>query len=105
MILVFGARNNPDEAATNYVGRQIQVHYLIYSNQFFEYERMCFQFEYRNMLGHNLERLLLHDLNKLEKDLELGISRVNAMKVSYSLHNYCIYNNIRLIKTIQNNFL
>ena len=68
-------------------------------------EVMCFQFEYRNMLGHNLERLLLHDLNKLEKDLELGISRVNAMKVSYSLHNYCIYNNIRLIKTIQNNFL
>ena len=39
LILVFGARNNPDEAATNYVGRQIQVHYLIYSNQFFEYER------------------------------------------------------------------
>ena len=39
LILVFGARNNPDEAAANYIGRQIQVHYLIYSNQFIEYER------------------------------------------------------------------
>ena len=57
------------------------------------------------MLGQNLERLLLQDLNKLEKDLELGISRVNAMKVSYSLHDNCIDKNTRLIKTIQNNYL
>ena len=105
MILVFGARNNPDETTTMLEDKYRCTILSIVTNSLNMREVMCFQFEYRNMLGHNLERLLLHDLNKFENDLELGISRVNAMKVSYSLHNYCIYNNIRLIKTIQNNFL
>jgi hypothetical protein len=48
--------------------------------------QVYFLYEYRNMLGHNLERLQLHDLNMLEKDLEIGLSRVNAMKVSHPIH-------------------